>query len=337
MIIARLKIMSDLDIAESRMPQDGRTATRFDGRQIDLRVSILPAHHGQRIVLRILDRFASIRRVDEIGFTEHNLALFREMIYTPHGVLLVTGPTGSGKTTTLYGAITELKDVSNNILTVEDPIEYEIDGVNQTQINEKIGLTFAAQLRSMLRQDPDIILVGEIRDAETAETAIRAALTGHLVLSTLHSNDAVSSIPRMLDMGIEPFMLGTSLIGVVSQRLVRVLCIGCMGSREATPGEQGIWMAAGRKPPAKLPIGVGCPMCGGSGYKSRVAIHEILPISNPVGQLITERAPVAAVRAEALNWGFRPIQEHALELIEQGVTSLEEARKKVKFSTRSPI
>jgi type IV pilus assembly protein PilB len=331
MMVARIKIISDLDISESRLPQDGRAAFRFDGRQIDLRVSITPSHHGQRVVIRILDRFASIRRLEEVGFTEQNLGLFRDLINQPHGILLVTGPTGSGKTTTLYGALSELNDEATNIMTVEDPIEYEIDGVNQTQVNERIGLGFAAQLRSMLRQDPDVILVGEIRDRETAETAIRASLTGHLVLSTLHTNDAVSAIPRLLDMGIDAYMLGTSLIGVVSQRLVRVLCIGCMAARDTSEKERALWTQAGCAAPGKVPVAVGCPMCGGMGYKGRVAVHEVLEISAALSQMIANRSPLPEVRREALQAGFRPIHQHALQLIEEGMTSLEEVRKKVKF------
>jgi type IV pilus assembly protein PilB len=267
--------------------------------------------------------------LEEVGFTAHNFELFQELIRVPYGVVLVTGPTGSGKTTTLYGVLSELKDETTNIITCEDPIEYELDGINQTQINEKVGLTFARQLRALLRQDPDVILVGEIRDSETAETAIRAALTGHLVLSTLHANDSISSIPRLLDMGIEPFLLGTCLVGSVSQRLVRVLCPKCKTMRPTTELESLVWASHRKIAPAQLPKAVGCLECGGTGYRGRTAVHEILPVIGAVGSLIVGRESVDVIRAEALKYGFRPMQEHALELLEQGLTTFEEARRVV--------
>jgi type IV pilus assembly protein PilB len=327
MVVARIKIMADMDVSEFRLPQDGRMNQFVDGREIDLRVSVVPCRHGQRVVLRILDRFIGLRRLDEVGFTEHNLELFKELIHLPHGVLLVTGPTGSGKTTTLYGVLSELRDTSTNVMTCEDPIEYEVDGVNQTQINSKIGLTFARQLRALLRQDPDVMLVGEIRDQETAETAVRAALTGHLVLSTLHSNDALSTIPRLLDMGIEPFLLGTCLTGVVSQRLVRKLCPNCRETRMPTDWEQSLWHQEGREAPLLIPKAVGCPQCFNAGYRGRTAVHEILPVFGHVGELIANRATAEAIREEGVKWGYRPIQSHALDLIDEGLTTVEEARR----------
>lgn len=332
MIVARLKIMADMDVAEFRLPQDGRLNVHVDGREVDVRVSAIPSRHGQRVVLRILDRFIGLRRLDEVGFTSGNLTLFKELINLPHGVLLVTGPTGAGKTTTLYGALSELRDGATNVMTCEDPIEYEIDGVNQTQINSKIGLSFARQLRAVLRQDPDVILVGEIRDQETAETAVRAALTGHLVLSTLHANDAISTIPRLLDMGIEPFLLGSSLTGVVSQRLVRRLCPQCKQTRLPNEWEQSLWEHQGRVAPLLIPKAVGCLSCHNTGYKGRTAVHEILPVFGHVGELISNRAPMDVLRTEALKWGFVPIQSHVLELIDDGITTVEEARRVIHLS-----
>lgn len=218
MIASRVEIMCEMDIAESRVPQDGRAQFEFAGRWIDLRLSMVPSAHGPKIAIRILDRFTSILRLEELGFSEDALMQVRHVIHKPHGIVLATGPTGCGKTTTLYAMLAEIRDVATNVMTVEDPIEYEMAGVTQTQINEKAGLTFGRQLRSLMRQDPDVILVGEIRDMETVETAMRASLTGHLVLSSLHTNDAIGAIPRLLDMGCDPFLLGTSLVGVLSQR-----------------------------------------------------------------------------------------------------------------------
>ncbi len=329
MIIARLKIMSDMDVVETRLPQDGRIAVSVDGRAIDLRLSMAPSQHGQRIVMRILDRFVGMRRLEDIGFTPDNLEKFREIARMPHGIFLVTGPTGSGKTTTLYALLSELKDVTNNVMTCEDPIEYELDGINQTQINERIGLTFSKQLRAILRQDPDIILVGEIRDADTAETAIRAALTGHLVLSTLHANDSIGTIPRLLDMGVESFLLGNSLVGILSQRLLRLLCSKCKKPHRLTDSEKFIWEAYGRTPPDQVYHKVGCHFCGGMGFKGRSAVHELLAIEGPIGAMIAARESQELIRVEAMKRGFRPIQHHALDLIDEGLTSIEEASRVV--------
>ncbi len=239
-LIARIKIMAQLDIVEYRVPQDGRIALQIEGRSVDMRVSVLPNHYGQRVVLRVLDKGVALRKLEDLGFASHNRTLFQNLISKPYGLIVVTGPTGSGKTTTLYAAINQLKAITNNIMTCEDPIEYDLDGINQSPVNEKVGLTFAAQLRAVLRQDPDIVLVGEIRDQETAETAIRAALTGHLVLSTIHCNDAASVVPRLTDMGIEPYLLSTALIGTTAQRLVRVLCPHCKKKAMPTAEEQAI-------------------------------------------------------------------------------------------------
>lgn len=335
MLVTRLKIMADLDIVEFRLPQDGRIGAEVDGREVDLRVSVLPNHRGQRIVLRILDKSLSLKRLDELGFSDHNLGMFRSLVTKPYGIVLVTGPTGSGKTTTLYAALAELRNGKNNIMTCEDPIEYEIDGINQSQVNEKVGLTFAAQLRAILRQDPDIILVGEIRDRETAETAIRASLTGHLVLSTLHCNDAPSALPRLMDMGIDPFLLSTSLIGVTAQRLVRLLCPHCKVNYQPTPEEAAMLSTHGLDARTVLYGPRGCPACTQTGYKGRQAIHEILPVGGEVATLLSEHAAMEKVREGAGRIGYLPMLADAARLVLSGVTSLCEAQRVVFFPTET--
>lgn len=325
MLTTRLKIMAEIDIVEFRIPQDGRISVSLDGREVDLRVSVLPNYHGQRIVLRILDKTLALKKLEEIGFIETNLELFRSLVSKPYGMFLVTGPTGSGKTTTLYAALQELRDITNNVMTCEDPVEYEIDGVNQSMVNEKVGLTFAKQLRAILRQDPDVILVGEIRDGETAETAIRAAMTGHMVLSTLHCNDAASAVPRLLDMGIDPYLLSTSLIGVMSQRLLRMLCPKCKAAQRLTSEESDLLSAYGVTAPASIYHAVGCPACGHSGYQGRTAVHEIMPIVPKVSRMIANRESVEAIRDVATAYGYSSMQHRALDLVVEGITSLEEA------------
>lgn len=334
MVITRVKIMAQLDIVEFRVPQDGRISVNIDGRSVDLRVSVLPNYHGQRIVLRILDQSIALKQLDEMGFSPHNLDIFRKLILKPFGLILVTGPTGSGKTTTLYGALNEVKRVTNNIMTCEDPVEYDIEGINQSQVNEKVGLTFATQLRAILRQDPDIVLVGEIRDQETAQTAIRAALTGHLVLSTLHCNDAPSAVPRLLDMGIDPYLLSTSLIGVMAQRLLRQLCPHCRMKSTATAGERQV--VAGYLEDGHDYIAwrsQGCERCGRSGFQGRMAVHEILPVSGEIAKLIASRAPVEVMREEALAYGYRPIQCDALDRVIEGKTTFSEADRLIFFDS----
>lgn len=332
MIAARIKIMGELDIVEYRLPQDGRFSVRLQDRTVDLRVSILPNYHGQRIVLRILDRSSALKSLDHIGFSDHNLNLFRSLVRKPYGMFLVTGPTGSGKTTTLYGALCELQEITNNIMTCEDPIEYDIDGINQSQVFERIGLTFAAQLRAILRQDPDIILVGEIRDQETAETAIRAALTGHLVLSTLHANDAPSAIPRLIDMGVEPYLLSTSIIGVMAQRLLRVLCPHCKVERRVD--ESDIQLLCHYEAARNLTSSyhaAGCERCNHTGHMGRVAVHEILPITPEIAKLICVGAPVEQIREHAFEFGYRSMQEDAIDRVIAGQTSIEEAKRLIFF------
>jgi type IV pilus assembly protein PilB len=333
MLSTRLKIMAELDIVETRLPQDGHMNVQLDGREVDVRLSVLPNAHGQRFVLRILDKSFSLKKLTELGMNERNLGMFRSLISKPYGMLLVTGPTGSGKTTSLYAALREILKSTTNVMTCEDPIEYEIEGINQSQVNEKIGLTFAAQLRAVLRQDPDVILVGEIRDRETADTAIRAALTGHLVLSTLHCNDAPSAVPRLLDMGIDPFVLSTCLIGVTSQRLVRVLCPHCR-QKDEQPEEAEVIetvFGTGDRPP--IYKGVGCPICMRTGYRGRIGVHELLPVTPEVASAIASRRPMPEVRAVAARFGYEPLQVDAMRRVLEGRTSLAEAKRQVFFET----
>lgn len=336
-IVARIKIMSVLDIVEYRLPQDGRLSVALDGRNIDVRVSVLPNVHGERIVMRILDKTIALRSMEELGFSPHNLAMFRDMVHKPYGMLLVTGPTGSGKTTTLYSALNELKEITNNIMTCEDPVEYDIDGINQSHVNEKVGLTFAAQLRAILRQDPDIILVGEVRDRETAETALRAALTGHLVLSTLHCNDAPSALPRLTDMGIEPFLLSTAIIGAIAQRLVRTLCPYCREEYAPTAEEQALLYGnlganlGGLQPRLWQPKG--CVNCSMTGYRGRTGVHEVFPIPGNMQKLIADCEPMETLRNAAAQYGYRPMQADGCLRALLGQTTLSEVRKMVFFDT----
>lgn len=333
-LIARIKIMAQIDIVEYRIPQDGRIESkRDDGYPVDLRVSVLPNYYGQRIVMRILDKNTTLRKLSELGFSDHNNRLFQQIIRKPYGLILVTGPTGSGKTTTLYAALNQLKQVTNNIMTCEDPVEYDVDGINQSHVNEKVGLTFAAQLRAILRQDPDIVLVGEIRDKETAETALRAALTGHLVLSTLHCNDAPSAVPRLMDMGIEPYLLSTALIGVTAQRLVRILCPSCKSQYDPSPDERAV--LSGHFGP-DVPIiwkSTGCSRCNNNGYSGRMGVHEIFPVGAEVQRAVAAAESMDAMRNIASRYGYRPMQTDALDRVQQGLTSFAEASRLVYFDT----
>ncbi|MDI3383308.1 type II secretion system ATPase GspE [Xenophilus aerolatus] len=302
-LISRLKIMADLDIAEKRLPQDGRISLRIGTRAVDVRVSTLPSAHGERAVLRLLDKSESRLTLEAVGMQGDTLARFRHMVTQPHGIILVTGPTGSGKTTTLYAALGELDASRSNIMTVEDPIEYELPGVGQTQVNAKIDLTFAKALRAILRQDPDVIMIGEIRDYETAQIAIQASLTGHLVLATLHTNDSVSAVTRLTDMGVEPFLLSSSLLGVLAQRLVRKLCPVC-----AVNGESG------REP-------AGCETCGQTGYQGRTGIFEMFSVDDAVRSLIHSRAPESQLFVAAERNGLRSMREDGERLVAAGITS----------------
>lgn len=329
MVTTRLKIMAELDIVEFRLPQDGRMSVQADHRSVDIRMSVLPNYRGQRLVLRILDKSVSLKKLSELGFNDDNLSLFQSLIAKPYGIFLVTGPTGSGKTTTLYAALNEVKHVSTNIMTCEDPVEYEIDGISQSQVHEKVGLTFAAQLRATLRQDPDTILVGEIRDLETAETAIRAAMTGHLVLSTLHTNDAPSAIPRLLDIGIDPMLLGSSIIGVMAQRLVRKLCPDC--KKEAPEDWIDISSYLPNIPEVTIYKPAGCPKCMGSGYRGRFAIHEVMPVTHEIAKAVGQRAATEVLRDLASQVGYAPMQMDVLQRVLTGDTSLHEAKRVVYF------
>lgn len=322
-IITRIKVMADLNVAEKRAPQDGRIAFKIDKKNIDLRVSTIPTIYGEKTVMRVLDKTNFLLSKTNLGLTPHNLAIFDRLVEKPYGIILVTGPTGSGKTSTLYTILAEVNDVKKNIITLEDPVEYNLKGINQIQLNPKAGLTFAAGLRSILRQDPDIVMVGEIRDAETAEIAIRAALTGHLVLSTLHTNDAPGVISRLTDMGIEPFLVSSSLIGVIAQRLVRKICSSCR--REYTPDERELQML-GLRPDSDIKIfkGVGCKLCGGTGYKGRRAIFEIMEVTKDLRVLIDKRATSDELRELAETEGMTSLRESCKQLIFDGVTTIEE-------------
>lgn len=332
-LTARVKIMANLDIVEYRVPQDGRISLNHDGRSVDIRVSVLPNVHGSRIVLRLLDKSVALRNLDELGFSPRNLALFGDMITKPYGLILVTGPTGSGKTTTLYSALNHIKDSATNIMTCEDPVEYDIEGINQSHVNEKVGLTFAAQLRAILRQDPDVILVGEIRDKETADTAIRAALTGHLVLSTLHCNDAAGAVPRLTDMGVEPFMLSSALIGVMAQRLVRLLCPHCRTAVPANAAEQRLMIRNGVENYHWVYEPVGCPECAQIGYHGRTSVHEVMPFNAEMQRLVARRESSECLREAAAKFGFRTLQADALDRVAAAWTSMAEVRRQVFYDT----
>jgi general secretion pathway protein E len=303
-LISRLKIMAELDIAEKRMPQDGRISLRIGTRAVDVRVSTLPSAHGERAVLRLLDKSESRLSLESVGMTGDTLRRFLGLVAQPHGIILVTGPTGSGKTTTLYAALSRLDAGSSNIMTVEDPIEYELPGIGQTQVNPKIDLDFAKALRAILRQDPDVIMIGEIRDFETAQIAIQASLTGHLVLATLHTNDAVSAVTRLTDMGVEPFLLSSSLLGVLAQRLVRKLCPACRGVGEGTAR--------------------GCAQCGYTGYQGRTGVFELMLANDRIRELIHNRGSEAEIREAALAGGMALMRDDGERLVREGITSREE-------------
>jgi type IV pilus assembly protein PilB len=325
-IISRLKIMSRLDIAERRLPQDGRIKIKLDrDRDVDLRVSVLPTLFGEKVVLRLLDKSSLQLDMTKLGFEEDDLVKFHHAINQPFGMVLVTGPTGSGKTTTLYSALSELNKISTNISTAEDPVEYNLMGTNQVQIHEEIGLTFANALRAFLRQDPDIILVGEVRDYETAEIAIKSSLTGHLVLSTLHTNDAPSTINRLLNMGVEPFLISSSVILVIAQRLVRMVCSECKTS--VTLPEQA-FIDLGVKPEEfhNIPLykGTGCKSCSNTGYKGRIAIYEIMPVNENLKELILRGASTTELKKEAVKTGMSTLRKSAIKKMKQGLTTVEE-------------
>jgi len=315
--------MADLDIAEKRLPQDGRISLRLAGRQVDVRVATLPTGFGERAVLRLLDKEGGRLQLTSLGMDEATLAKMDELIHQPHGIVLVTGPTGSGKTTTLYAALSRIDSQGLNIMTVEDPIEYELDGVSQTHVNPKIEMTFARALRSILRHDPDVIMIGEIRDLETAQIAVQASLTGHLVLATLHTNDAVSATTRLVDMGVEPYLLSSSLLGVLAQRLVRKLCPEC--KLRFQPSAADIAELGERYAGEALYAPGGCAACSGSGYGGRTGIYELLSVDAEAKRLIHEAAYEHLLRAHVAGRGMRTLRQDALRWVLSGVTSLEEA------------
>jgi type IV pilus assembly protein PilB len=327
-VVSRLKVMANLDIAEKRLPQDGRIQVHTQGRSIDLRFSSLPGLHGEKIVLRVLDKNQFILDIDKLGLAEQNLASFKELLSRSYGLILVTGPTGSGKTTTLYAALNYLNSIEKNIVTIEDPVEYQMDIVNQNPIKESIGLSFAKVLKHVLRQDPDIIMVGEIREHATAEIAIQAALTGHLVLSTLHTNDSVSAITRLMDMGIEPYLLSSSLIGVMAQRLVRRICPACKTSFLAPPElvQRHGWTALGH---VRLSRGRGCSECYDSGYKGRMGLHELLITDTALQQLIVAKPGRDELSEYLAQRGMRMLFDDGLERVLQCNTTLEEVSRVV--------
>lgn len=336
--ISRLKIMAGMDIAERRKPQDGRSRLRFKGRRIDLRVSTMPMQFGEKVVIRLLNTDKAVPRVEQLGFSSENLRLLKGFLTRPQGMILVTGPTGSGKTSTLYSALNSIQSPTNNIITLEDPIEMQVAGVNQMQVNPRAGVTFATGLRSILRQDPNVILVGEIRDQETAEIALGAAQTGHLLLSTLHTNDATATITRLFDLGIQPFLIASSLIGIIAQRLVRQICPACQVPRQ--PSAEAIEKAGGasRLPPgAKWVAGQGCDQCNRSGLKGRLAIHEVLAADDEMRDLIAGRAAEHLIKKAARQAGMRTLLEDGIDKAARGLTTLEEVLRVVSHGETSDL
>ncbi|MEJ6080078.1 type II secretion system ATPase GspE [Vibrio sp. 1-Bac 57] len=322
LLVSRIKVMAKLDIAEKRIPQDGRISLRIGGRAVDVRVSTMPASHGERVVLRLLDKNAVKLELSTLGMTKENHVLLQNLIHKPHGIVLVTGPTGSGKSTTLYASLLEINSRDRNILTVEDPIEYAIDGIGQTQVNTKVDMTFARGLRAILRQDPDVVMIGEIRDLETAEIAVQASLTGHLVLSTLHTNTAVGAVTRLRDMGVEPFLLSSSILGVLAQRLVRRLCPQCKAPHSASPSEKEI-LGITELEEATIYRPDGCRQCNHTGYRGRTGIHELLVVNEVVRELIHTGAGEQAVERE-IRKTSASIRDDGLKKVLQGQTTLEE-------------
>ncbi len=322
---SRVKIMSELDIAERRLPQDGRIKLKLKNKEVDLRVSTLPTLFGEKIVMRILDKSNLVLDLTKLGFEQKAMQEFEEAIHSPYGMVLVTGPTGSGKTTTLYSALSTLNTVDVNIMTTEDPVEYNLMGINQVQVKEEIGLTFASALRSFLRQDPDIIMVGEIRDFETAEIAVKAALTGHLVLSTLHTNDAPSTISRLLNMGIEPFLVSASVLLILAQRLCRQICKDCKEEEKVPiPAIVNLGFSEQEARSIKCYKGKGCNKCNDTGYKGRIALYEVMPVRDEVKELILEGASANEIKNTAVRLGMRTLRMSGIGKIKEGVTTIEE-------------
>lgn len=322
-MLSSIKVLSDMDIAEKRKPQDGGFMGKFSGRTLDFRVSTAPTVHGETMVIRVLDRNAGLLKLETIGMLQDHLTIVRRVIQYPHGMLVVCGPTGSGKTTTLYAMLSEIDAFQKNIITIEDPIEYKLDNVSQTAVNPKAGVTFASALRSSLRQDPDVIMVGEIRDAETARVACQAAMTGHFVFTTLHANDSVTSLFRLLDLGVEAYFIASSLTASLSQRLVRVLCPKC---KEAYMAEPDFLRKIGLPPDRQVQLykAVGCEACQGTGYQGRVGVFEVIEINDPIRELLRTNPSLQAITDEAKKAGFRKLQDDGLAKVIKGVTSLKE-------------
>jgi general secretion pathway protein E len=324
-ISTRIKIMSNLNIAENRLPQDGRIKLRLAGKDVDVRVSIIPCQFGERIVMRLLNKTDQKYSIYSMGFTDEILKNFKELIYKPYGIILVTGPTGSGKSTTLYSALMEINTEERNIITCEDPVEYQIDGISQMQMSEKIGLTFAAGLRSILRQDPDVVMVGEIRDEETARISIQASLTGHLVFSTLHTNDAASAVTRLVDMGIEPYLITSTVLGFMAQRLVRVICKACKEPYKPTDKDlAGLGIARKELKNGVLYRGKGCPVCLNSGYKGRTGIYELLVMDDDIKKSVLQGADANKIKEVALKNGLFTLRDYGKYKVIEGVTTPEE-------------
>jgi len=319
-----VKIMSNLDIAERRLPQDGRIETKVGNKDIELRVSTFPTIYGENVVMRILDRSTALIGLEELGFTKDKLEQFERIISLPYGILLVTGPTGSGKTSTLYAALNKINSVEDNIITIEDPVEYRLEGIRQTQVNPKAGLTFVNGLRFMLRQDPDIMMIGEVRDLETAELAVRAALTGHFVFTTLHTNDAPGALTRLNDMGVAKFLISSSVIGALAQRLVRKLCTKC---KEAYTPEEGIlktFNLDGSSKKYTFYKAKGCKHCIGTGYKGRIGIFELLEVTETIQHMILQGVSLLDIKKEAIKAGMRTLREDGIQKVVSGITSVSE-------------
>jgi len=328
-IISRLKILAHLNIAEKRLPQDGRIKLKIGGNEVDVRASIIPMLHGEGVVLRLLHRGSALLGLEQLGMCESDIQLIQHVLDLPHGIFLVTGPTGSGKTTTLYAALTRINTPDLKIITVEDPVEYHLNGINQIQVNMKAGLTFASGLRSILRHDPDVILIGEIRDQETADIAVQASLTGHLVFSTLHTNDAPGALTRLVDMGVEPYLVASSLEGVLAQRLVRLICKHCKEAHALTPKET-MRLERGKVVPKTLYRGKGCRECQGTGYRGRTVICEQMAITEEIKQSILARTSTGEIRKIAMKQGMKSLNEDGLRLIAEGRTTLEEVLRATK-------
>jgi general secretion pathway protein E len=323
-VVSRIKIMGHLNIAERRLPQDGRIRLKIAGRDYDVRLSTLPVSYGERVVMRLLPRSAELLNLETLGFDEHQLAGWQRLIARPNGIVLVTGPTGSGKTTTLYAALSRINTTDKNIITIEEPVEIQLAGVGQIEVNPKIGLGFAEGLRHILRQDPNVILVGEIRDLETAEIAIQASLTGHLVFSTLHTNDAPSALTRLVDMGVEPYLVGSSLVAVLAQRLVRVLCDECREPAQATADELAELGLKAQKGPVAIFRPVGCPRCNHTGYRGRIGIFELMLVDDEIRAMVSQNVDAKTVKRKAVAKGMRPLRVDGARKVLRGLTSVAE-------------